>query len=235
MKVKIGMRLVIKGVMFFGLVGLMAACSLEGSEEFGCEDEPNPVLFENPPQDTVFIKVESEEVEFNRTFSGIRLDEPEDYPIEGEYENLSIYERDPKPDNGRLFGLGTRVSDSTDDAGIVVSFNLLTGSQIAEVCRSGKVFQTEHDWSRWDTNVVGVEIFMTIPIDGKMVTFTSDTNQNDADLFYIDGAEYLDGFGFYAKLSGNFSVTMQEIDHSTATPREIHVSGSYILDMKVSR
>lgn len=230
------MRRFLKGIWFVGVIAMVWGCSLgEETIQFKCDRDPDETLFENPPLDTAFVKIESSNPALVRTINGIRLDTPEGYPVDGEYQNLSVFEREPKPENGRLFGLGTQITAESDSVDVVISFNFATGNQIAEVCRSTKVFQREHDWSRWDENIVGAEVMVTIPEDGKLVTYSSDTDQNDKDLFYLDGARFLDEVGFYAILSGNFSVLLVELNTGEATPREVEISGSFVLDMRVSK
>ena len=223
------------GVVLIGFSGLISNCSLEGSSEFSCGTEPDETLFENPPIDTAFVKLESSDPIFARTFRGIRKAEILENPVEGIFENLQTYEREAEANGGRLFGLGTQITDAADSAGIIIAFNLETGSTLIETCRSTKVFQAEHNWSRWQENLPGIEIVMTLPIDGKWVNFTSDTSQEDGDIFELKGAEFLDSVGFYARLSGSFTVTLKEEDSSKEFPEEIDVAGSFILNMRVSR
>ena len=211
----------------------MSSCSLEGSEEFNCRGGGDDSLFENPPTDTVFVMIESSNLDFNRTFLGIRSGEETMDPVEGDYQNLTLYEREPDTIGGRLYGLGTQITDAADSAGIIIAFNLSTGSELDEVCRSTKGFMREHDWSKWSENILGVEVIMTVPIGGEWVTFTTDTSQEDDNVFVLDGAEFLDGGGFYARLSGTFNTTLSE--EGSNDPIEAEVTGSFILNMRVSR
>jgi hypothetical protein len=213
--------------------GLTSSCSLEGSDEFNCRGGGDDSLFETPPEDTVFVIIESPNANFNRTFYGLRNGEETLDPVEGDYLNLRLYEREPNTDEGRLYGLGTEIIDVADTASLIIAFNLSTGSQIEEVCRSTKVFMREHDWSKWASNILGVEIIMTIPIDGNWVIFSTDTSQEDDNNFELDGAEFLNNSAFYARLSGSFNTTLAE--KNSTSPREAEVTGSFILNMRVSR
>jgi len=216
-----------------GFYGLTSSCSLEGSAEFSCRGGGDDSLFETPPEDTVYVTIESSNANFNRTFYGLRSNEETLDPIEGDYLNLSLYEREPDSTEGGLYGLGTEIIDVADSAGIIIAFNLSTGSELDEVCRSTKVFRREHDWSKWSDNILGVEIIMTIPVSGNWVTFSTDTSQEDDNIFELDGAEFLKNSAFYARLSGSFNTTLAE--QNSANPGEAEVTGSFTLNMRVSR
>jgi len=213
---------------------LTGGCSLDGgTSDFSCGDADD-TLFENPPPDTIYITVDSEDPRFNKTFLGIRRVEPDEDPIEGYFENLITYER-AQSSSGRLFGLGTKVLDEEDSSGAVIAFNLATGTDLNEVCRSAKVFKREHDWSKWSQDIPGVEFIITLPVDGELMTFSSDTSQEDVDIFSIDGAKFLDEVGFYARLSGSFTVKIRELGSTDDTPLEVKVSGTFVLNMRVSK
>lgn len=219
--------------ILIGIIGIVTGCSLESSSEFNCGTGANETLVQNPPADTSFVQIESVDLKFNRTFIGIRNGEDSTDPVNENYDNLSLYEREPDQPGSNLYGLGTRIIDQTDSAAVVLAFNFFTGDDFTEFCRSTKVFQSEHDWSKWNENIGGVEIIVTLPIDGKWVTFSTDASQEDDDILRIDGAEFLDERGFYARLSGNYTTKLSEAD--TEDPLEVDVTGSFILDMRVSR
>ena len=213
---------------------LISACSLdEGTSEFVCGD-PDDTLFETPPADTILINIESTDLEFNKTFTGVRIASDAENPVEGLYENLSTYTR-PASGSGRLYGLGTKITDESDSSEIVIAFNLSTGTELDEVCRSSKVFKREHDWSKWNDDIPGVEVLMKVPVNGEIITFSSDTSQEDEDIMTLDGAEFLDDYGFYARLGGSFTVKLKELGSTNDPPLEVYISGSFILNMRVSK
>jgi len=215
------------------IVAMVTSCSLDGSSDFNCRGGGDDSLLETPPQDTVFVNIESSNTDFNRTFYGLRSAEETLDPVEGNYMNLKLYEREPDTVEGRLYGLGTEIIDYADSASVIIAFNLSTGSEVDEVCRSTKVFMREHDWSKWADNILGVEIIMTVPINGNWTTFSTDTSQEDDNNFELDGAEFLNNSAFYARLSGSFNTTLAEVGSSN--PMEAEVTGSFILNMRVSR
>ena len=131
--------------------------------------------------------------------------------------------------------MGTRITNNSDSSDFVIAFNLSTGFELDEFCRSAKVFKSTHDWSKWNENIPGVEARMTFPLDGEMVTYSSDTSQDDEALLTIDGAEFLDGSGFYARISGSFSTKLRELGSTEDIPPIVEISGNYILNMRVSR
>ena len=226
------MRKVIIGIIFGIFSTGFYGCSLEGSDDFTCDEGADETLFDNPPADTVYVKIESDDIGFTKSFSGIRLDQPSGF-VEDAFENLTTYRREARPDGGKLYGLGTSIED--DSSAVVIAFNLLTGTALSETCRSTKVFKREHDWSRWHDNIAGAEVRITVPIDGELVTFTSDGDQFDTDVLNLDGARFLDGVGFYATLSGSFSAILYEVNPVDLEPRTVEVSGEFIMDMRVSR
>jgi len=209
-------------------------CSLDGGSEGGiyCGITFDTSLLGNPPEDTVWIKINSGDSRFQRTFRGVRREEQFGNPIEGNYTNLFIYERTANPGRELLKGLGTTVVDLIDSANVTLAFNIPESTLSDRVCRMSKTLQSDHEFSEWIKNKQGAEIRMTLNIDGEWILFTTDGQQEDGFILDLDGAELLDEFNVNVRLKGTFSSRLVQESPASETPMEVGISGSFIMNVQ---
>jgi len=205
-------------------------CSLDGGDDVGlsCGISFDTSLLENPPEDTVWIKISSGDPRFQRTFRRVRPEEQFGNPIEGNYNNLFIYQH--TPNSGVLKGVGTTIVDLTDSANVTLAFNLPESAFSDRVCRMSKTLQSDHEFSELIKNKQGAEIRMTLNIDGEWISFTTDGQLQDGFILDLEGAELLDEFNVNVRLKGTFSSRLVQEFPISETPIKVGISGSFIMN-----
>ena len=219
------------------MIAIATGCDLEGTDSFSCGSVVSQDLLDNPPVDTAFVNINAPNSELDRSFRGIKSDSPGlgDPFVDGLFENLFTYERQPDPTGGLMVGLGTEILDVTDSAFVILSFDMRILNGVDEVCRPVRTLQFEHDWSTWVDNLPGANLLIAVPINGEMITFTSDTDQPDGGNLKIEGVEILDGRGYYSRIKGTFNGNVVERDSLEESPNTIRVSGSFVLNMQLAK
>ncbi len=220
------------GLLVF-LITSFSGCSLDdGGTQISCGFPPDGSLFENAPEDTVFIIINSDNSHFNRTFKGERREVQLGNPVEGNYTNLFTYQREPASGTVILKGLGTTILNESDSTNVTIAFNFQENSFSDKVCRMNKTLQSDHEFSEWNRNKQGAEVRVTLKIDGEWKTFSSDGLHQDGFILDLEQAELLDEFSVYTRIKGTFTTDVAQVIPETANPLKVHITGSFIINIQ---
>lgn len=212
---------------------LFGSCSLDGGgTEVSCDIALDPTLLENPPEDTVWIEVNSGDVRFDRIFRGVRRVPQLGNPVEGNYTNAFTYERRPEFSDELMVSLGTQIVEE-DSVNVTLAFNFQETVISDQICRSNKTIRTPHNWSDYKRNQQGAELRMVVKVDDVWMEFTTDGEDTDDLELVLEGVEVLDEFSVYGRLQGRFEGVLKQVFPESTTPMRVSVSGNFIFNTQI--